>query len=824
MQRPNGRLAFAGLEPDGSTFSSQKFISDSHHKVTFDNKPGLQVKTGETQRSLGSRLPYFSTGKQKDFFASRSRLEISHTFRKHNVSDNAVNLKTPLKLTDWPHQKARFSFQRDCKSLPFSASSRVSVNVDDTSQSLEKNDCQDTDTFDFLCFASVNVNVVESVPDSQLLLFNEITEPISFDLEKRVLSHSNPINENSIDDHDDPMDVDENENIQASGGYRFIVSREDSFKESPKLGTLEADPKTKLLDNESETYPVKDENKQEQCKSVDVCHQSAPLSKSEFNSESKNRSPTKEPLEGDKKNEMVSGAAGIVEGSVLAQGNVDNAREKVEKSRLASCSSEKIEGSPSAKVAEKKSKDEVKETDVASGSLEIMEDSVVSLTTLEVVETILAMRNSCFQKLPCVVRKAENEIIDLTDLSNQSPSEDPAKQATGKATSVGTRIANYSFSSCPALSENYVLKSAPKDDTRNGALMRSQCEDAADITLFRALRNGNALERKQKSRICVKKKKTNDETKEMMVNMNTQMKEETKIIEIELRHLKSRHNTTMKKLKHDLDSSTKLNASLSEEVKELRAVVEQMRTNMTTMQNHEQTVIELKSNINELKTAFLQANRKSEKTLVESKQLRESITMLNGAVFQLEAEKVAAETEAREIAETARKTSSYAKQLVARARQQVTGAENEAFRLQKFLQDETYRKNKLASQAAAVRKQVLQAALETTKWEEDTRNRIERLDAKLQKLEEQKRSMEQRQRMLKAKRLADVQKYKERMKKQIKRESCIICFSKPVSIVFVPCGHRSVCPDCAPRMTRCPMCRQDIQMQVKSFDAGIART
>ncbi|OXU22592.1 hypothetical protein TSAR_012529 [Trichomalopsis sarcophagae] len=46
---------------------------------------------------------------------------------------------------------------------------------------------------------------------------------------------------------------------------------------------------------------------------------------------------------------------------------------------------------------------------------------------------------------------------------------------------------------------------------------------------------------------------------------------------------------------------------------------------------------------------------------------------------------------------------------------------------------------------------------------------------------------------------------------------CKICMDREVAVVFLPCGHLSTCVFCAPSLTHCPMCRQDIRATVRTF-------
>ena len=52
---------------------------------------------------------------------------------------------------------------------------------------------------------------------------------------------------------------------------------------------------------------------------------------------------------------------------------------------------------------------------------------------------------------------------------------------------------------------------------------------------------------------------------------------------------------------------------------------------------------------------------------------------------------------------------------------------------------------------------------------------------------------------------------RERRPQPLKLDTCCICFARTRDHAFAPCYHMCVCGTCAPRLTRCPMCRQDVQ-------------
>ncbi|XP_061192093.1 baculoviral IAP repeat-containing protein 3-like [Saccostrea echinata] len=46
---------------------------------------------------------------------------------------------------------------------------------------------------------------------------------------------------------------------------------------------------------------------------------------------------------------------------------------------------------------------------------------------------------------------------------------------------------------------------------------------------------------------------------------------------------------------------------------------------------------------------------------------------------------------------------------------------------------------------------------------------------------------------------------------------CKICLENDASIAMLPCGHLCCCPDCAPAMRKCPICRQFVKGTVKTW-------
>lgn len=52
------------------------------------------------------------------------------------------------------------------------------------------------------------------------------------------------------------------------------------------------------------------------------------------------------------------------------------------------------------------------------------------------------------------------------------------------------------------------------------------------------------------------------------------------------------------------------------------------------------------------------------------------------------------------------------------------------------------------------------------------------------------------------------------MKKESECNECVICMDKQYQVVFIPCGHLCVCPNCALQLTNCPLCRISIKQKL----------
>ncbi|KAI5095914.1 baculoviral IAP repeat containing 7 isoform X1 [Silurus meridionalis] len=57
----------------------------------------------------------------------------------------------------------------------------------------------------------------------------------------------------------------------------------------------------------------------------------------------------------------------------------------------------------------------------------------------------------------------------------------------------------------------------------------------------------------------------------------------------------------------------------------------------------------------------------------------------------------------------------------------------------------------------------------------------------------------------------------EQLKQLQEERTCKVCMDKPVSLVFIPCGHLVVCSECAASLQHCPICRAVIRGSVRAF-------
>lgn len=67
---------------------------------------------------------------------------------------------------------------------------------------------------------------------------------------------------------------------------------------------------------------------------------------------------------------------------------------------------------------------------------------------------------------------------------------------------------------------------------------------------------------------------------------------------------------------------------------------------------------------------------------------------------------------------------------------------------------------------------------------------------------------------LKSKETASLEEENRRLKEA---RLCKICMDREVATVFLPCGHLATCVHCAPSLLYCPICRQKIRANVRTF-------
>ncbi|XP_053391864.1 baculoviral IAP repeat-containing protein 2-like [Mercenaria mercenaria] len=52
-------------------------------------------------------------------------------------------------------------------------------------------------------------------------------------------------------------------------------------------------------------------------------------------------------------------------------------------------------------------------------------------------------------------------------------------------------------------------------------------------------------------------------------------------------------------------------------------------------------------------------------------------------------------------------------------------------------------------------------------------------------------------------------------------QMCKICLDSRADVIFLPCGHMVSCPQCAPALVKCPVCRQTVNGQLKAFFSSV---
>ena len=55
---------------------------------------------------------------------------------------------------------------------------------------------------------------------------------------------------------------------------------------------------------------------------------------------------------------------------------------------------------------------------------------------------------------------------------------------------------------------------------------------------------------------------------------------------------------------------------------------------------------------------------------------------------------------------------------------------------------------------------------------------------------------------------------KEELEMAADEQLCCVCMDRPKMVMFEPCRHVSVCKQCAPRISQCPLCKTDAARKV----------
>ncbi|WAR09248.1 BIR7B-like protein [Mya arenaria] len=65
----------------------------------------------------------------------------------------------------------------------------------------------------------------------------------------------------------------------------------------------------------------------------------------------------------------------------------------------------------------------------------------------------------------------------------------------------------------------------------------------------------------------------------------------------------------------------------------------------------------------------------------------------------------------------------------------------------------------------------------------------------------------------------DIEALEEENQKLKESSMCKICLDNRADVIFLPCGHIVSCPQCAPALDSCPVCRKSVMGLVKAFFA-----
>ncbi|XP_053391856.1 baculoviral IAP repeat-containing protein 7-like [Mercenaria mercenaria] len=65
----------------------------------------------------------------------------------------------------------------------------------------------------------------------------------------------------------------------------------------------------------------------------------------------------------------------------------------------------------------------------------------------------------------------------------------------------------------------------------------------------------------------------------------------------------------------------------------------------------------------------------------------------------------------------------------------------------------------------------------------------------------------------------EIESLKEENQRLKENQICKICLDNRADVIFLPCGHMVSCPQCAPALLKCPICRQTVNGHIKAFFA-----
>jgi len=216
-------------------------------------------------------------------------------------------------------------------------------------------------------------------------------------------------------------------------------------------------------------------------------------------------------------------------------------------------------------------------------------------------------------------------------------------------------------------------------------------------------------------------------------------------------------------------------------------------------------------------------------SISETAQLRKALEEIQTKLKEVEDQKFIAQEQAKQLMTIAMKEKDDRTRLAAFAQtmsSQLSGAENEAFRLQSQLQDEMSRRESLERQALQVRNLVRMATEQCQAWEGHIYGVLRQFDHQVDAIDGRRSRVQealarQRDAHANAERRAQALEEEIQNLRSLAHPRCVVCMHAPITVCYVPCGHRSVCSLCDPKLGACPVCRSGIRERVRTYDAGV---